>query len=378
MEETAPNFRMQCPKCGKSFPIDETYCEQCTAMLEPVEVPVSAQPETPPEQSAPLADLKKPASGPTGVSEEKMEDITIDALKADIENQFIFTLLLELDQLKIRLSRKEKMLEGLHEKQSGMAHMDYVAQTGRAESEIEELLKKTTRIEMTIENLEMNLTSNIEALQGTIGNLRRPSFSGRFTAEGRYYRMIASELKIKSVLLDILRGKLPRSYFRTKRMVRMIVLGASGILCTLLLTWYVTSRNYPQVPEPAALGRQTASARPAITEQDVRSLLEDIRMANLTKHLSLWESRYSKKYLELTGKKENIVEQWNKYNFVSLRYRIENLQVRGPEAEAVIVWDMELRPAAGGSSNRITSRLASAFVLENGVLRIASVKQDGR
>jgi hypothetical protein len=373
MDETA-NFKMQCPKCGKDFPFDATHCEECSAMLEPVET-------TGPLQEAPADENKKisgrqPEEGKTpSVSSDRIEDIRIDSLKADIENRFLFTLLVELEQLKGRLARKEQRLAQLHEKQDGAVNAGYISETGRAEKEIEEILTKTARIEIILEKLEKNISSDIKDLEVTVSGLASPSLSSRFSQTGRYYRMITSELEIKTVLLDIIRGKLPRSYFRTKRMVRMIVLGIAGLVCTLLLSWFIASHSQPYLAErPAAGTRNSGASAASVSEEDIRRLLEDIRTANITKDLKLWESRYAAGYRELKGRKESILQQWKQFDYLSLGYRIEDLQARGSGADAMIVWDMELKPVSGGSVNRVTSRLASTFVLEDGTLKISAVK----
>lgn len=376
MDETA-NFKMQCPKCGKDFPFDATHCEECSAMLEPVEITAAPQERRAVENVTPGRKTGEGEAPP--VSSDRIEDITIDSLKADIENQFLFTLLLELDQLRGRLARKEQRLEKLHEEQGGTVNAEYIGQTGRAEKEIEEILSKIARIEMILENLEKNISSDIRNLEETVRTLPRPPLSARFSQSGRYFRMVTAELKIKTVLLDIIRGKLPRSYFRTKRMVRLIILGVTGIVCTLLLSWFIASRSQPYLTERSSAGARgsAASARTA-SEEDIRLLLEDIRTANITKDLKLWESRYSAGYRELKGKKESILEQWRQFDYLSLGYRIEDLQFRGSGATAVIVWDIELKPVRGGSVDRVTSRLASTFVYEDGTLKISAVKKDER
>ncbi len=376
MDETA-HFKMQCPKCGKDFPFDATHCEECSAMLEPVETS-GQQAELPSgNQNAPAGQPEMDKTPP--VSSDRIEDIKIDSLKADIENRFLFTLLLELDQLRRRLARKEQHLAELHRKQGDTVNAGYISQTGRTEKEIEELLTKTARIEMILENLEKNIASDIEKLQETVRALPRPSFSARYSQAGRYYRMITSELKIKTVLLDIIRGKLPRSFFRTKRMVRMLALGAAGIVCTLLLSWFIAARSQPYLAErPPSGSRQAPAAATAVREEDILRLLDDIRTANMTRDLKLWESRYSSGYPELKEKKEGILAQWKQFDYVSLKYRIEDLRTSGAAADAVIVWDIELKPVRGGSSTKVTSRLASTFVLEGGTLKISAVKKDDR
>ncbi len=66
--EDSFNIIMRCPKCGKDFPPDASYCEACSVMLEPYEIessgPVGPVKDTPPqdkpsEQTAPKVSRKR-------------------------------------------------------------------------------------------------------------------------------------------------------------------------------------------------------------------------------------------------------------------------------------------------------------------------------
>jgi hypothetical protein len=292
MQET-PNFRMQCPKCGKAFPFDATHCEECSAMLEPVEITQEAAPEGTADKSAPP---KKPAEDDaSAVSAENMEDIRIDTLKADIENKFLFTVLLELDQLKSRTVKKEKALAELHDRLSGMDYSDFVMKTGKTETEIEELMKKTAKLELILENLEKTIVKDIAWFEERIRGLKKPSFLGRFDHRGRYYRMLSSELKVKKILLDIIGGKVHRTYFRKRRLIRLSLLITFSVIASLLLSWTVITYYQKMQTGAAARAAKSDTSRAAlITENDIRALLEDIKTANLNKDLNIWESRYSR------------------------------------------------------------------------------------
>ncbi len=376
MEET-PNFRMQCPKCGKAFPFDATHCEECSAMLEPVETTQDAAAEAPDKKSAPL---NRPSEDDaSAVSAENMEDIKIGNLKADIENKFLFTVLLELDQLKARITKKEKALAELHDRQSGMDYADFVMKTGKAETEVEDLMKKTAKLELILESLEKTIVKDIAWFEERISGLKKPSFLGQFDHKGRYYRMLASELKVKKILLDIIGGRVSRSYFRRRRFVRFSLLIVFSVIASMVLSWSVIT--YTQKTQGGSGSRTAApdtSRQAMITENDIRALLEDIKTANLHKDLKIWESRYSREYLELEGKRETIQQQWGQFDYMSLTYAIEDLQVRNDSADAAIVWDIEFRSRKTGGVTKVHQRLLSRFILEDGKLKITSVKKADR
>lgn len=376
MSETS-NFRMQCPKCRKEFSFDTTYCEECSTMLEPVETAPDVAAEGPVSKSA--AGKKPSEDDASAVSIENIEDIRIDTLKADIENKFLFTVLLELAQLKSRLANKEKTLAELHDKQPGMDYTDFVTKTGRAETEVEDLIKKTAKLELMIENLEKTIVKDIAWFEERIRGLKKPSLPGLFDHKGRYYRMLSSELKTKKILLDIISGRVPRSYFRTKRLIRLSLLIAFSVIASLLLSWTVITCSQQRQARTVTPGAKSDTARKVlITENDINALLDDIKAANMNKDLKIWESRYSQGYPELKGKRESIQEQWRQFDYTSLTYAVEDLQIRNDSADATIVWDIEFRSRKTGGSTKIHQRLPSKFILEDGKLKIASVKKEDR
>jgi len=93
------------------------------------------------------------------------------------------------------------------------------------------------------------------------------------------------------------------------------------------------------------------------------------------KNLSLWESRYSKSYLEIEGKKENILGLWNSFDYISLDYRIDQLRIQPQTASAQITWDMKLRLRKTGQIIRKIQTLSADFVRENKTFKISAVRR---
>jgi hypothetical protein len=369
MGET-PNIVMQCPKCGKRFPFDQVYCEKCTAMLEPF--------ETEQEGPAPSTeDFKGDADEQPAVTDEKIEDIKIDHLRVDIENKFVYTLLLEIDQLKRRLAKKEKYLAGIQEKE-GPGHPERIADTGKAEAAIDEIMKKITKREMTLDNLEHKLTDDISTLDTELGKLHKPALFGLMNERGHYFRMRSSELKTKKLILDVIQGKKSPAALRLMDILRPIILVPAVAAITIIsaLLMYTYAPNVP--PGLLTVSRsKTPAGNPAmISERDINSLLDDIRTANLKKDLALWKSRYSRGYLASREKKENIVEQWEKVDYKSLAYKVEDLQTGPAHASATVIWEMDFSPRKSTAIKKITQRLRADFAIEDGRLKITSVVKE--
>jgi hypothetical protein len=113
-----------------------------------------------------------------------------------------------------------------------------------------------------------------------------------------------------------------------------------------------------------------------ISEADINSLLDDIRTANLRKDLALWKSRYSRGYLASKEKKENIVEQWEKVDYKSLSYKVEDLLTGPAHASATVIWEVDFSPRKSTAIKKITQRLRADFAIEDGRLKITSVVKE--
>jgi hypothetical protein len=364
MEDPAPDIKMQCPKCGRSFPMDVLYCDDCTVMLEPVE-----QEAAPPPPRAAM-----PETPAAGITPERMEDVALDTLKADVEQKFISTLLLELSQARKRLEKKEGALSGLMEKQPSMDHGDFVKQSGSLESGVDGLLKKVTRLETMLENLTEKIRADISGLEVQLTGLAQPGLAGAFSSSGRYYRMLSSELKTKRVLLKMLVSRRPPSFPTFGRMKTALIPVAALLL--LAVSGLAVYRYLPEHKTTRTMAAAPADRQPSrVTEQEIKQLLDDIRKANLSKDYSLWESRYSASYLAQPGKIDGIKEQWAKVDYESLAYSVDGIKTGTTQASALVTWTMDVASKAGGMKKTVVQRLLADFIREGGVLKIASVSK---
>lgn len=361
--EKIPDIVMQCPKCRKEFPVDANYCEDCTAMLEPAER----------EQTGPPQTDAWPMAVPGSTSEagaEEMEDLKIDSLKTDIEESFISTLLLELIGLKKRIGKKETALAELQDQQTTVGSPDHIRMLARAESEVNELLKRTAKIEAILENLRKKLEADIEKLHAVINRTDKPGLSAYFSDAGRYSRILCRDLKTKKALLSAIEAgtyskKSQRLKYAFSALLLLIVAGA--------LTWSLTpafrKSGVPAFPEASDKRAVNRSIQP----KEIYDLLEDIRKANMNKDLGLWESRYARQYLEAGKKRDETAEKWRKFDYLALDYKVQDIRMLPGGMTAVIAWDMELRSMESGRITRTVQKLVSSFIVEDDRLRIASV-----
>ena len=165
MEDT-PKIIMQCPKCSREYSPDTSYCDACSAMLEPIEINAP--------DSRTETEVQKPRD--IKILDEKgeiLDDIKIDSLKSEIELTFTRTLLLELTQLKKRLPVNKK-------NPSRTETGDHAFQPGisGAASGDENMEKRITKLEAILYNLQKKIDADekarLNAWGGKYGSGEKP------------------------------------------------------------------------------------------------------------------------------------------------------------------------------------------------------------
>lgn len=360
MEDT-PRIIMQCPKCLREYSPDTSYCDSCSVMLEPVEI-------TAPDSSS---ETGKPTPPDNMVLEENnqlLDDIKIDSLKTGIELTFARTLLLELTQLKKRLSLKEH-----HPLAKGAETNDTAFEAGinEATSGVEYIYRKIAKLEAILHNLEKKIEADISDLQTRLQGLKRPGLLDVLTHEGRIYRMLSSELNTKLKVLKSIQSKIPPSPF--EKFLRPSPVTVIAVVAMSAIVWTVFSAT--QTTQNIKNQQSSATEGKMISRNDIISLLEDIKTANLHKDLPRWESRYSKNYLAMEGKKENIQGLWNSFDYLSLDYRIDQIHIQQETANAMITWSMKLRSKKTGEIINSVQTLSADFVREDKTFKISAVRK---
>jgi hypothetical protein len=348
--EDAPRIVMQCPKCRREYCIETSYCDKCSALLEPVEIAPPDCGETAVQQRGSLAQ---------GKIKELLEDIKLDYLKTDIELAFVRTLLLELSQLNTRFSLRYPSAKQV----DSDFEPDNSAETGQTgEGGGTYIEKRISKINATLHNLEKKMEADISELNTRLDNFEKPGVFGFLTDKGRLYRMLSSELNVKRKVLISIKTKNPSS--------RGPGLWRASMAAMFVLVIFVA--GYSSV---LTKSREHTSEEVSIGTHHIVSLLEDIKSANLRKDPALWESRYSKNYLAMDSKKENQLEIWNNYDYTRLDYRIDAIESKN--GSAVITWEIELRSMDTGSVIRSSQTLSADFIKEDGKFKISAVRVQG-
>ncbi len=129
------------------------------------------------------------------------------------------------------------------------------------------------------------------------------------------------------------------------------------------------------MPTPAT--SVSPSSSPSSTEGDemdkIKSLLENIRKANLRKDIDSFLSCYSKDFKDREGKKRATLQSWENFNFHDLLYELRNLSLSGDKARAKVEWLVRFSSKGGGAPQESRTVLDVVFKKEDGVWKIGEI-----
>ncbi len=129
------------------------------------------------------------------------------------------------------------------------------------------------------------------------------------------------------------------------------------------------------MPTPAT--SVSPSSSPSSTEDDemdkIKSLLENIRKANLSKDIDLFLSCYSNDFKDREKKKRATLQSWENFNFLDLIYELRNLSLSGHRARAKVEWLVRFSSKGSGAPQESRTLLDVVFKKEDGVWKIGEI-----
>jgi rRNA maturation endonuclease Nob1/ketosteroid isomerase-like protein len=109
----------------------------------------------------------------------------------------------------------------------------------------------------------------------------------------------------------------------------------------------------------------------------IKSLLENIRQANLKKDIDLFISCYAFDFKDLEGKKKATIAYWKKFDYLDLSYDLKNPSVSGDTAKARVEWIIKISSNPGGQAQEIKTILDVTLKKEDEGWKIKEVRQVG-
>jgi len=132
----------------------------------------------------------------------------------------------------------------------------------------------------------------------------------------------------------------------------------------------------PQEGEKMPLAQSSPVNEPEEIEE-IKSLLEKIRQANLQKNIDLFMSCYSTDFKERESKRKATLETWDNYNYLDLSYTLEDYSKSGLTAQAKVEWLIKFYLKEGSKTKENKTALNVRFKKEDGSWKIKETKPVG-
>jgi hypothetical protein len=126
--------------------------------------------------------------------------------------------------------------------------------------------------------------------------------------------------------------------------------------------------------KPSVQGPLPVSSPEVREDEEIKSLFETIRRANLEKKIDLFMSCYAADFNGRNKKRLAILETWDHFDYLDLSYDLKRLTVTVHTAQVRVEWWMNISPKHGGTSEKTTSVLDVSLKKEAGYWKIEKIK----
>lgn len=134
------------------------------------------------------------------------------------------------------------------------------------------------------------------------------------------------------------------------------------------------SPSTPSAPD----ARPSRASTPEVQEvEKIKSLLENVRQANLQKNIDLFMSCYSLDFQDRAGRKEAALDTWKDFDYLDLFYHVKNQSISNDTASARVEWSILISPKGGNQTEEKKIVIDVTFKKEEGRWKIRETKQAG-
>jgi ketosteroid isomerase-like protein len=111
--------------------------------------------------------------------------------------------------------------------------------------------------------------------------------------------------------------------------------------------------------------------------EKIKSLLEDIKQANLRKDIQLFMSCYSLDFKDRNGKRLATLESWKAFDYLDLSYDLKRQTISEDTADIRVEWIIDISEKMGGPLQKSKAVLDVLLTREDGRWKIRAIKSAG-
>jgi ketosteroid isomerase-like protein len=386
-----------CPRCQVHYETGK-YCRKCGSVLVE-EVPFQEK-EKPTPIVIPQTEVKKEVPEPQPLEKKSIKGLSKEWL---------------------RLSQEKKKLETLMKKlqaQKGAISSDvYNTTFGRYHSQLESISSRLHQIEANLEfvkektseeiNLRVKKLTPVKKRLGEVqslykaGAITKPDFSRDKNELWKEIRSKESALKKHRHIIALLPTKMGGTVGLSGKewnFFRPLPLASGGVIILLAAAGYFLWPKYSYLikKQPQLVGpipKETITAPATLTPkvqppstapgtelretERIKSLLEDIRQANLQKNIDLFMSCYAQDFKDRARKKLSTLENWKSFDYLDLSYNLKSQTISGDVATIKVEWKTTASQKGGGQPEESGTTLDVKLKKENGEWKITEIRPVG-
>jgi len=404
-----------CNQCHIEYEKEKKFCKICGSRLSTEE----ASPET--EQGTPSqTEVKRivrlcpsclihydignycKTCGTALVKEEVSENKDLVLESNSIKN--LSNELLRISKEKRKIEVCLKNLESHHKQVSAEMFASLLA---RYQTHSESLSSRYEQIKKELDSVKQNASQEIKGLEDELnpiqkrlgeleslyksGAMRKPDFF-------REKKEIGREIRSRWRILEEYRQMISTPTFHVvgnifsfwKRInplrPSLLILMATSILLmaiggfTIWKKYLQSNRLASTRLAPTEIASPVAAPRPAAPPvethevEKIKSLLEDIKQANLRKDIHLFMSCYSFDFKDRDGKRLATLESWKSFDYLDLSYHLKKQAVSAGTANIRVEWLIKLSEKVGSESQKSKAVLDVLLTREEGRWKIKEIK----
>ncbi len=179
-----------------------------------------------------------------------------------------------------------------------------------------------------------------------------------------------------------------------KGILRPLTIGIVGIIVLIAVAGYLLWPKYSHLikkqppSSPALISKEgippvspSPEAKPSPSPgteaqeiEKIKSLLENIRQANLQKNIDLFMSCYAQDFKDREGRRLATLENWKNFDYLELSYDLKSHSISGDTANARVEWFILTSSKRGGQSQENKALLDVTFKKEDGSWKIKEIR----
>lgn len=359
-------FVLLCPSCLIHYDIGN-YCKNCGMAL--VKQEASQNKDLSLEKNS----IKTLSSELLRISREKRKlDNCITQLEAqhDKVSSPVLTSLLaryqtDSEALSSRYEQVKKELNAIQE---------------RASEEIKGLEEELNPIQKRLGELEFLYKS---------GAIRKPDFLNQRKEIGREIesrgRILKEYRQAISVPLLHMEANIFSLWKRMKLFRPPLVILVAGFILLMSLGGFTLWKKILQPNQRTSTEIASSLAAPPLPGpsdktheiEKIKSLLEDIKQANLRKDIHLFMSCYSFDFKDRDGKRLATLESWKAFDYLDLSYHLKKGTISEEAADIRVEWVIDISEKTGGPPQKSKAVLDVLLTREEGTWKIREIKSAG-